>query len=65
MGEGRARKQLERKESCKRGCPAIHERLAKTYLTIGVHTGKTAQYRKSSYPDPKKGKPPRNISGKW
>ena len=65
-GEGeRARKRAERKESCKRGCPVILERLTKTYQSVGVHTGKTAQYRKNSYPDPKKGKPPRNITGKW
>ena len=55
----RAWKRAERKERCKRGCPA------KTYQSIGVHTGKTALYRKSSYPDPKKGKPSRNITGKF
>lgn len=61
----RVRKRAERKERCKRGCPAILQRLAKTYQSIGVHTGKTALYRKSSYPDPKKGKPSRNVTGKF
>lgn len=60
----RARKRAERKERCERGCPAILQRLAKTYESIGVQTGKTALYRKSSYPNPKKGKPSRNITGK-
>ena len=55
----------DKRSDCKKGCPAILKELAKSYQSVGIHTGKTAQYRKSSYPDPKKGNPPRNTSGKF
>ena len=55
--------QLERRAHCKKGCPAILGELSKTYESVGTHTGKTAQYRKSNYPNPKKGKIPRNVGG--
>lgn len=60
----RGRRQVKRRGDCKRGCPAVLERLAKSCESFGNHTGRTAQYRKSSYPAPKKGKSPRNITGK-
>jgi len=55
--------QLERRACCKNGCPAILSELAKTCESVGIHTGKTAQYRKSNYPNPKKGNVPRNVNG--
>ena len=58
----RARKQVERRADCKRGCAAVLKQLAKAYESFGFHTGKAAQYRKSSYPNPKKGKSPRNYT---
>ena len=51
--------QVERRAHCKKGCPAILSELAKTYEALGIHTGKTAQYRKSN---PKKGTVPRNMN---
>ena len=62
----RTRRQIKRTADCKRGCPNQLERLAKTYDCFGKHTGKTAQYRRQSYPNPTQypGKPPRNITGK-
>ena len=44
--------------------PKVGQDLLK-HWRIGVHTGKTALYRKSSYPDPKKGKPLRKVMGKF
>ena len=43
----RMRRQTKRRLECKRGCPAVLERTAKTYESFGKHTGKTAQYRRS------------------
>ena len=47
----RVRRQAKRQVECKRGCPAVLERMAKGYESFGKHTGKTAKYRKSSYPN--------------
>ena len=61
----RMRRQVKRQLEYKRRCPAVLERIAKTYESFGKHTGKTAQYRRSSYPNPKNPKrSPRNLTGK-
>ena len=61
----RVRRQVKRQVECKRGCPAILQRMSKAYESFGKHTGKTAQYRRSSYPDPKNPeRSPRNLTGK-
>lgn len=61
----RVRRQVKRRVECKRGCPAILQRMSKAYESFGKHTGKTAQYRRSSYPDPKNPeRSPRNLTGK-
>ena len=63
-GEVFTARQTKRRENCKRGCPTVLERLAKTYENYGKHTGKTAQYRRTSYPNPSNpGTSPRNITG--
>lgn len=64
VSEAVARKRSKR-ETCKRGCVVALKRLAVTYQHVGIHTGKTAQYRKASYPTPKKGAPPRNVTSKF
>ena len=64
----RTRRQIKRRADCKRGCSTQLERLAKAYETgFGKHTGKTAQYRQQSYPNPTRnpGKPPGNITGTY
>ena len=62
----RARRQIKRRVDCKRGCPAVLERMAKTFENYGKHSGKTAQYRRSSYPNPKDPeRSPRNIACKY
>jgi hypothetical protein len=57
-------KRARRETLCSRGCHTVLSRLAITYNKVGVHTGKTSQYRRSSYPNPKKGAPPRNLTSK-
>lgn len=37
------------------------KRLAVTYRNVGIHTGRTAQYWKSNYPNPKKGAAPLSL----
>ncbi len=62
VSEAVARKRTKREQTCQRGCAVALKRLAVTYHHVGTHTGKTAQYRKSSYPNPKKGAAPRSTS---
>ena len=59
-----AAKMARRKTMCSGGCHTALSRLAITYNKVGVHTGKTSQYRRSSYPNPKKGAAPRNLTSK-
>ena len=62
-----SRKRVKRQADCKRGCPAVLQKLSIAYSDVGIHTGKTAQYRKSAYPHPTKGELPRNVTAqnKW
>ncbi len=65
VSEAIARKRSKRELTCQRGCAVALKRLAVTYHNVGIHTGKTAQYRKSSYPSPKNGAAPRNLTSKF
>ena len=57
-------KRAKRASVCAKGCHVPLRRLAVAYSNIGVHTGRTALYRRRSYPNPKKASPPRNIKSK-
>ena len=52
----------ERIRKCKRGSATVLKRLGTIFKQVGTHTGKTSKYRRNNYPDPKKGKAPRNLT---
>lgn len=61
----RVRRQAKQQVECKRGCPAVLQRMARAYESFGKHTGKTAEYRRSSYPNPKDPeRSPKTLTGK-
>lgn len=64
LSEAVSAKRAKREAVCTKGCQTALKRLAIAYSRVGVHTGKTAQYRRKSYPHPKKGEPHRNLTSK-
>lgn len=61
----RATRRDKRRKTCKRGCATALKRLGSIFKQVGTHTGKTAQHRRSSYPNPKKGKSTKNLTSKY